>query len=96
MFQDVAGAATVRRLPGVAGAKGAAFSADRRKLFVTGAQVMALDIASGDHAEIACGCSPSGLTPMGSAFRLNELTGEPLWLLDVSADPRTVFVPASQ
>jgi hypothetical protein len=30
---------------------------------------------------------------MGNLFRLTELTGAPLWLLDGAA-PRTVFVPA--
>jgi hypothetical protein len=31
---------------------------------------------------------------MGSVYRLNELGADPLWLLDISADPKVVFVPA--
>jgi hypothetical protein len=32
---------------------------------------------------------------MGGLFRLNEMGGDPLWLLDArSSEPRTIFVPA--
>jgi hypothetical protein len=93
-FQDVAGPATVRRYAGIDGAKGAAFSPDRRKLFIAGAHLTAIDTGTGDRTDIACGCTPSALVPMGAVYRLNELSAGPLWLLDVSADPKTVFVPA--
>lgn len=93
-FQDVAGAATVRRLPGIAGGKGAAFSPDGGRLFVAAASVTVVDVATVERREIACECRPSGLVRMGYAFRLNDLGTEPLWLLDVSADPKVVFVPA--
>jgi DNA-binding beta-propeller fold protein YncE len=93
-FQDAAGAATVRRLPGIAGGKGVAFSPDGGRLFVAAASVTAVDVLTGDRGEIVCGCRPSGLVRIGNAFRLNDLDAEPLWLLDVSADPQMVFVPA--
>jgi len=94
LFRDAAGAATVRHLPGIGAAKGVAFSPDGRRLFVAGASVVTVDVATGDRSEIACGCRPTGLARMGNAFRLNELGTEPLWLLDASADPKVVFVPA--
>lgn len=94
LLQDVAGASTVRRLVGIAGGKGAGFSPDGKTLFVAGPAVIAMDVATGDRNEIACGCQPSGLVRMGNSFRLNDLGTEPLWLLETSAAPRIMFVPA--
>ena len=96
LFHDIAGAATVRSLPGIAGLRGAAFSADGKRLFVAGATVISLDVASGDRTEIACGCRPSGLARMGTTFRLTDFGAGPLWLLDAAAEPRIIFVPAIQ
>ena len=96
LFQDAAGAATVRRLPGIGGLRGADFSPDGKHLYLAGAAVAAVDVASGDRADVACDCRPSGLTRMGTAYRLNEFGSGPLWLLDTAADPRIVFVPAAQ
>ena len=31
---------------------------------------------------------------MGASFRLNELGGDPLWLVDGGSNTRIVFVPA--
>jgi hypothetical protein len=94
LFRDAAGAATVRRLPGASGVKGADFSQDGKRLFVAGASVTTVDLASGERAELACSCKVAGLSRMGSAFRLTELGTGPLWLLDVASDPKIVFVPA--
>jgi hypothetical protein len=97
LFQDAAGAATVRRLPGVSGVRGGAFSPDGKRLFLASATVTALDLGTGDRASIACDCRPAGLIRMGTAYRLNDLGTGPLWLLDASgADPRIVFVPAAR
>jgi len=96
LFTDATGAATVRRLPGIAGVRGADFSADGKRLFVAGTGVTTLDMASGDRSELACNCRPAGLSRMGGSYRLNELGTDPLWLLDASAEPRIVFVPAAQ
>ena len=96
LFQDAAGAATVRTFPGVTGLRGAAFSPDAKRLYLAAASLAALDTASGQSAPIACDCRVTGLARMGSAFRLNDLGSGPLWLLDASAEPRTVFVPAAQ
>jgi hypothetical protein len=77
---------------------GLAFSQDRGTIYVASAtanSVAAFNLASASRTPIACGCTPSTLVPMGNLFRLNELGGGPLWLLDGSAaTPRTVFVPA--
>jgi hypothetical protein len=75
-----------------------AFSADGKALFLassTAQAVTQLDLASGSRTRIACNCSPTVLARMGSVFRLTELSGDPLWLLDApERAPRIVFVPA--
>jgi hypothetical protein len=96
LFQDVAGAATVRRLPGISGARAATFSPDGNRLFVAGASLVSLDVAGNERAELSCDCRVSGLTRMGSVYRLTELGNGPLWLLDAAAEPRVVFVPADK
>jgi hypothetical protein len=95
LFQDAAGAATVRRLPGVAKVHGAAYSTDGKRLILSGDQVSVVDLASGDRTDLACNCRPVSLARMGAAFRLNEIGDGPLWLLDLSAAPAVLFVPAS-
>ena len=94
LFQDAAGAATMRRLNGIAGVRAADFSADGKRLFLAGTSVTSVDLATGTNTSIACDCQPTGLARMGSTFRLNGLGSGPLWLLDASAEPRIVFVPA--
>ena len=97
LFQDIAGAATVRTFPGIEMPSGVAFSPDGQKLFIAGMgrpAVTILQVATGDRTELPCDCSPSTLAPMGSLFRLNELGTEPLWLLDTASDHALVFVPA--
>jgi hypothetical protein len=88
---------------------GVAFSPDGRKLLVAsaGARAVAAYTASGDPTVVgdttvvgdptvvACDCTPAGLVQMGGLFRLNEMGGQPLWLLDArSSDLRMIFVPA--
>ena len=97
LFQDLAGAATVRSFPGIEMPSGLAFSPDGQKLFVTGMglqSVTTIQVATGDRTELPCDCTPSTLAPMGSLFRLNELGTDPLWLLDTASDHALVFVPA--
>lgn len=96
LFTDVAGAATVRRLPGIAGLRGAAFSTDGKRLFIAGATVTSIDVASGDRTGIACNCRPSTMARMGTTYRLTDFGTGPLWLLDAAAEPRIIFVPAVQ
>lgn len=96
LFQDAAGATTVRRLPGVTGARAAGFSNDGKKLYLAGDTVTVLDLANGERTDIACDCRPAGLSRMGGTFRLNEIGNGPLWLLDVSGPPAVLFVPAAQ
>lgn len=74
-----------------------AFSADGQRLLLASSaaqSVTAFDLTTGSRAAIACSCSPAALTPMGSLFRLNEVAGDPLWLLDDQpGTSRIVFVP---
>jgi hypothetical protein len=96
LFQDAAGAATVRRLRGAPGVRAAGFSPDSRRLLLAGDKVTVLDVATGSRSDVACDCRPAGLSRMGTLFRLNEIGTGPLWLLDVSAAPSILFVPAAQ
>jgi hypothetical protein len=103
LIKDVPGAATQQPLagdgPSFNAPVGIAFSGDGLHVFVASASqksAMAFDL-SGNRADMTCSCSPAELTPMGSSFRLNELTADPLWLVDAGASgPRVVFVPALQ
>jgi DNA-binding beta-propeller fold protein YncE len=97
VYRDVTGAATRRELPVASSASAVAFSADGRTVFIArerARSVSVIDIESGSITPLACDCAPTALAPMGALFRLNELTDSPLWLLDASASPRLVFVPA--
>lgn len=102
LIRDAAGTGTTQLLSvpddGLAGPAGLAFSQDRQTVYVassTAKSVVAFSPAGGTRTAIGCACTPTTLTPMGNLFRLNELTGDPLWLLDgTAATPRTVFVPA--
>jgi len=75
-----------------------AFSADGKSLFLASSAAQALtqlDLAAGSRTRIPCSCSPTVLARMGNVFRLTELSGDPLWLLDApESAPRIVFVPA--
>ena len=75
-----------------------AFSTDGQRLLLAspGTQsVLAFDLAGGTHTAVACSCLPLTLARMGDVFRLNEVGGGPLWLLDARTDTATLtFVPA--
>jgi hypothetical protein len=75
-----------------------AFSTDGKTLFLATAALQAvtqLDLSDGSRSRMACNCSPTALARMGSVFRLMELAGDPLWLLNApESAPRIVFVPA--
>ena len=55
---------------------------------------MTVDVASGAGTSLTCDCMPTRLIPMGSLLRLNELSTEPLWLLDTTSGRGLIFVPA--
>ena len=90
-MQEVRGSAVGAQFDGAVPAPGGDGRIDqrsqrRRKEF---------NLAAGSRTAIGCACTPATLVPMGNVFRLTELTGAPLWLLDSGAStPRTVFVPA--
>ena len=102
LIRDAAGNGTTQLLSvpddGLAGPAGLAFSSDRKTVYVassTAKSVVAFNLAAASRTAIGCACTPTTLMPMGNLFRLNEFSGEPLWLLDgTAATPRTVFVPA--
>jgi hypothetical protein len=97
VIQDVLGAATRRDMPGLTSLSAVAFAPDARTVFVAserGRTVSAINVATGDSSPLACDCAPTSLVPMGSLYRLNEMSSAPLWLLDATAAPRLVFVPA--
>jgi hypothetical protein len=100
LIRDVPGASSQQILaadgPAFNVPVGIAFSTDGKRVFVASASqqsVASFDLA-GNRADLSCDCTPSELIPMGAALRLNELSAEPLWLVDSSASPRVVFVPA--
>jgi DNA-binding beta-propeller fold protein YncE len=100
LILDVTGTAGTQVLAApddsLAGPAGLAFSQDKQTLYLASAaaqSVVAFNLASASRTTVGCTCTPSTLVPMGNLFRLTELTGAPLWLLD-SSTPRTVFVPA--
>jgi hypothetical protein len=101
LIKDVPGTAAQQPLagdgPSFNAPAGIAFSGDGSLVFVASASqksAMTFDL-SGNRTDMTCSCSPTELTPMGSSFRLNELTADPLWLVDAGASgPRVVFVPA--
>ena len=97
VFRDVTGAATRQDFSGVSGASAVAFAPDARTVFVASEKartVSAVDLASGGITPFTCDCAPTTLAPMGPLYRLNELGDSPLWLLDATAEPKLVFVPA--
>jgi hypothetical protein len=102
LFHDLAGAGASQLIapPDENGAASSAlaFSADGKALFLASANLQAvtqLDLTSSARTRIACSCSPTVLARMGNVFRLTELAGDPLWLLDApESTPRIVFVPA--
>jgi hypothetical protein len=97
LFQDIAGAATERNFDGISAPSAVAFSPDSQRVFVAstaGRTITAFRVATGERSDLTCDCAPESLIPMGSFFRLTELSGEPLWLLDAVSDRGLVFVPA--
>jgi hypothetical protein len=72
-------------------------SADGAFAFVAGRAglLSRIEIATGAAASVDCHCSPAALEPFasGTVFRISDLSGGPLWLLDGS-EPRVWFVPA--
>lgn len=101
-FHDLAGAGASQVVapPDENGAafSALAFSADGKALFLASAAAQAvtqLDLSAGSRNRMACDCSPTVLARMGNVFRITELAGDPLWLLDSpEGAPRVVFVPA--
>jgi DNA-binding beta-propeller fold protein YncE len=76
-----------------------AASQDNSKIFVANAQpagVVSLSLTGEDPVTQPCACTLTGLERMagGTAFRLNEAGGGPIWVLDAGGPTmRVVFVP---
>ncbi|HWB86233.1 MAG TPA: hypothetical protein VG675_18965 [Bryobacteraceae bacterium] len=101
LFRDLAGGAAPNVLAtpdALSAPTGLAFSADGARLFLadSSGSIASFDLAAGSRADIACNCVPTGLSPMGRLFRVNEPGASPLWLLDASGSTaRMIFVPAA-
>lgn len=101
LIHDVGGAANAQSIAeegAIPATVGAAFSSDNSKLYLASAAargVTGFDLAAGTSQTISCDCAPAGIQAMGNFFRLNEVSADPLWLLDTTVTgPRIVFVPA--
>jgi hypothetical protein len=97
IYRDLIGPATQRDVAGISSPSALAFSSDGHIVFVAsehGRTVSAIDAAAGGIVPLNCDCAPAALVPMGALFRLNEMSDAPLWLLDASATPKLIFVPA--
>ena len=96
LLKDVGGAASPQVLaPWNTSRKslGLAYSTDATKLYLASTDgVTVFDLAAATDSTVSCDCSPTGITAMGTLFRLNEAGRSPLWLLDPGT-PRIVFVP---
>lgn len=78
-----------------------AVSQDGSRVFVANAKPGSASVIDlkGETATrtIACGCTPSGLERLAGneTFRLTEMSGRPMWMLDAGgSEPRLLFVPA--
>ncbi len=75
-------------------------SRDRSRVFVVNegsGTIAALDLTGGPPSLVSCDCALTRLEPLqgNAVFRLTDLSGEPMWLLDGGApEARVVFVPA--
>ena len=87
---------------GLASPLAVAVSRDQRRVYVANAksaEIVAINLSDGVTARYACPCSPSAVRRLNgtAVFRLTEPDDGPLWLFDGDlAQPRIVFVPASQ
>ncbi len=78
---------------------GAESSPDGKLLFIAASangRVLVLNVEDGSRWELTCACTPKALarTAAASVFRLNDVSEQPVWLLDASSsEPRLVFVP---
>jgi hypothetical protein len=104
-LQDPGGNAALTQVAsdadGVSGPAGAAMSADGKQLWIANATtrtVLGIDINTRSAVSLSCGFDLTTMLPTtdGVSFRLTDLTGGPLWILDATPgmDPRVVFVPA--
>lgn len=99
LVEQTAGNAQLRQLWN-GNARQAAIASNRRDLvWIDGVKnvPVAMNLESGISQELECGCTPVTLARMagGNVFRLNSLSDEPLWLVDLGGQSaRTVFVPA--
>jgi hypothetical protein len=101
VISDVTGQPAFRRLPAVEGFENPvalAVAPGGRALLANSKMVAAVRLDTGEAVTDSCSCTVTGLHPMkdGAIFRLNEPSGEPMWLLDAgSAELRLWFVPAA-
>lgn len=86
---------------GISAPVAVAASQDGSRLFVANSKpgsVSIIALKSGTTGStVACACDPSGLQRLAGneAFRLTEMSSQPMWMLDAGgSEPRVLFVPA--
>ena len=82
---------------GIADVVGAAASADGARVFIAmkSGQVAVRNLGDSTQTLLSCACEPAGMWRLrGKAvFRLNEVGGGPVWIVDGDASaPRILFV----
>jgi hypothetical protein len=98
---DPAGAAITQVVAspsdGISGLVAADTDATGQRVFAAAGTgiVFIFDRSGGPATTLNCGCAPTGLFRLAGAatFRLTELAGGPLQVLDANAAPRIVAVP---
>ena len=97
-YSDIAAAPGARiPAPGLTEPAGLAFSADGKLVVAAAASksVAIFDLAAGTATTLACDCAPTGVSRLGSLFRLTEAGAGPVWFADMAPSPaRIAFVPA--
>lgn len=104
IVDDISGDFSLRRLAGpdqgISGPVGVAFSDDNRRVLVAhAAGVIRVNLQDSSLDSAPCACTPTTLSRIrgNSAFRLTDVSDQPMWVLDGGSDtPGIWFVPPRQ
>jgi hypothetical protein len=100
IIKDLAGAAEWRSVAGepdgVMSPAAVRFSGDVALWIAAASGVTLVQLGDNSRTDLRCACKPTSLTELesGSTFRLNELSKEPIWVLQESPEgPKLLFIP---
>jgi hypothetical protein len=100
VIRDISGTAEWRLVAGeaegVTSPTSIRFSRDGALWIAAGSGVVLVQLSDNTRTELRCACKPTSLTELesGSTFRLNELSRDPVWVLQESAEgPKLLFIP---